>query len=256
MAHQQPPTARDLLSTHGYISRMIGAMHAPRYFTHLLQFNERDIQLVASNDTSGAAAFLLIHPAVQNVQPIIYIDNRPAWLLDYTVRDIGTVVPQRRQVWSSADISDAQRYATVPLHMPIFFIQRDRRTIGLPLNLAAAGNCSSLLDARVTAPVGDRHTTTIRIMWPGQQEWNTQIMTRDQTQDHNTITMEALAARVARAVGRFLQDRAGQQSTSSPWSIGPGGITDHDIILVGLIDVTQGSWQPILQLNRFVGAFS
>jgi len=241
--------SRDLLSTHGYISRMIGAMHAPRYFTHLLQFNERDIQLVASNDTSGAAAFLLIHPAVQNVQPITYIDNRPAWLLDYMVRDIGTVVPQ--SLWSPAATP------TVPLHVPIFFVQRDQRTIGLPLSLAAAGDCSSLLDRHLPAPVGGHHTINIHIMWPGQHEWSSQIMTRDQTPLHNTITMEGLAARVARAVGRFLQDRAvEQQGTSYDWRIGQGGTTDYNILLVGLINVSQGSWQPILQLNRFVGASS
>ena len=39
---------------------------------------------------------------------------------------------------------------------------------------------------------------------------------------------------------------------SPNWFIGRGGITPNDIILVGLIHVTQGSWQPILQLNRYV----
>ena len=96
-------------------------------------------------------------------------------------------------------------------------------------------------------------------------------MTRDQTPAHNTIPIEALAARVARAVCRFLQvsspvrvsflfpvrlrpkqERAGHDASPNWWIGGRGGITERDIILVGLIHVTQGSWQPILQLNRFV----
>lgn len=93
-------------------------------------------------------------------------------------------------------------------------------------------------------------------------------MTRDQTPEHNTIPLETLAARVARAVCRFLQvssiswqifvilnpwqDCEGQQTSSPIWRVGRGGITANDIILVGLIHVTQGSWQPILQLNRYV----
>jgi hypothetical protein len=95
-------------------------------------------------------------------------------------------------------------------------------------------------------------------------------MTRDQTPAHNTITIEALATRVARAVDRFLrvsslriswhffvrlrrkQECAGQQCMSPTWLVGRGGITANDVILVGLIHVTQGSWQPILQLNRYV----
>ena len=36
------------------------------------------------------------------------------------------------------------------------------------------------------------------------------------------------------------------------WSVGQGGITANDIMLVGLIHATEGSWQPILQLNRYV----
>jgi hypothetical protein len=136
---------------------MLGTVQAPRYFTHLLRFDERNFELVVSN-----GAFLLIHPVVQNVHPITYIGNRPAWLLDYTLRDVGTVVPQT--LWSPPTTADAQRYGTVPLNMPIFFIQRDRTTLGLPLNQAASGNCSALLNARHPAPVGNCHTTFIRIM--------------------------------------------------------------------------------------------
>jgi hypothetical protein len=132
-------------------------MQAPGYFTHLLHFNERNVQLVASN-----GAFLLLYPAVQNVRPITYIGNRPAWLLDYMLRDVGTVVSQR--LWSPAATSDAERYGTVPLNMPIFFVQRDRMTLGLPLNEAASGNCSVLLNASLPAPVGLYHTTFIRIL--------------------------------------------------------------------------------------------
>jgi hypothetical protein len=145
------------LYTHGYIARMLETTHAPGYFSHLLRCNERNFQLVVSN-----GAFLLLHPAVQNVHPITYIGNRPAWLLDYMLRDGGTVVSQR--LWTPAATADAQRYATVSLNMPIFFAQRDHTTIGLPLNQAASGHCSALLNARLPAPVGTRHTTFIRIM--------------------------------------------------------------------------------------------
>ena len=127
---------------------------APRYITRILHFNEHDIQLVASN-----GAFLLIHPAVQGVHPITYFNNRPAWLLDYMVRNVGTVVPQR--LWTPSSPADAQRYANVPLLMPIFFVLNG--TVGLPLNQAAAGDCAALLNAHLRAPVGDRSTATIRI---------------------------------------------------------------------------------------------
>ena len=36
------------------------------------------------------------------------------------------------------------------------------------------------------------------------------------------------------------------------WRIGPGGITRADVIVIGAINVSAGSWMPILQLNRYV----
>ena len=56
---------------------MLGNIHAPGYFTHLLRFDERNFQLVFSN-----GVFLLLHPVVQNVHPITYIGNCPAESLD------------------------------------------------------------------------------------------------------------------------------------------------------------------------------
>jgi hypothetical protein len=148
---------RDLLYTDGYIACMIGPGRAPRYFSQLLRVNEHTFQLIVSN-----GIFLLLHPAVPNVHPITHIGNRPAWLLDYMLQNVGTVIPQR--LWSPTTTSDAQRYGTVPLNMPIFFVQRDRTTLGLPLNLASSGNCSALVNARHPAPVGPISTLFVRIM--------------------------------------------------------------------------------------------
>ena len=131
-------------------------MQAPKYFSRLLRFDERFFQLVVSN-----GAFLLLHPALQDVRPLTFIGNRLAWLLDYMLRDVGTVVLQC--LWTAAT-ADAQRYATAPLKMPIFFLQRDGTTLGLPLNQAASGDCAALLNPRLPAPVGLSNTTFIRIL--------------------------------------------------------------------------------------------
>ena len=36
------------------------------------------------------------------------------------------------------------------------------------------------------------------------------------------------------------------------WRTGPGGITRVDVIVIGAVHVSAGSWMPILQLNRYV----
>jgi hypothetical protein len=100
-------------------------------------------------------------------------------------------------------------------------------------------------------------------------------MTKDQTSSHNTITVEKFAKRVAAAVCRFLdvslllrytaancfnsanirigmQEAERLQAQDPNWRVGAGGITKEQVILIGVVHISQGSWQPILQLNRYV----
>ena len=141
----------------GYISKMVGPLEAARYFTRLLQFDERQLRLVISPH----GAIYIILPAVQHARPSTLIDNRPAWLLDFLYRDYGTVVPQ--SIWSPATAGDAQRYCNVPLNMPIFFVHGERGTLGLRLAQATAGRIEGLMNGRAPAPIGNGHTTSIRI---------------------------------------------------------------------------------------------
>jgi hypothetical protein len=139
-----------------YISKMVEPLEAARYFTRLLQFDERHLHLVNMN-----GIIFIIHPAVQHARPSTLIANRPAWLLDYIYRDYGTVVPQ--SIWSPATAGDAQRYCNVPLNMPIFFVHGERGILGLRLAQATAGRIEGLLNGRAPAPIGNGHTTSIRI---------------------------------------------------------------------------------------------
>ncbi|KAI0249605.1 hypothetical protein BJV78DRAFT_1129465 [Lactifluus subvellereus] len=160
------------------------------------------------------------------------------------MRPVGTVVPQF--IWRLPNPSDAQRYAHSSLNMPIFFVRRNRVNLGLHLIMATAGDCTVLLGAYNAAPVGDCSTTYVRIKWPGYDDWSKQIMTRDRTSSHSTITLEKLAKRVANAVCHFLDCR------DPAWQVGgTNGIKKDHVILIGLVHVSQGSWQPILQLDRY-----
>ena len=136
---------------------MLGAREAPSYFTRLLQFGEHHLQLYLTPETM---AFFIISPAVQHAPYTIYLFNRPAWLLDYRVRDYGTVVPQ--SIWAPATPGDAQRYCKV-LKMPIFFVLGDRTTLGIRLAEAVEGRSGGLLNGHAPAPVGDCSTAQIRV---------------------------------------------------------------------------------------------
>jgi len=232
----------------GNLAQMVGPERAAWYFTRLLRVDARALRPTVSQDWPHA--FFITSPAVQNAHPSLTIGGLPAWLLDYAVRNYGTVVPQR--IWSPAQPTEGQRYSNVSLNMPIFFVHNDRVSLGLPLIKAVTGSCATLLGAGTPAPIGDISTTYIRINWPGYNEWSSQIMTKDQTSAHKTIPLEKFAKRIAGAVSRFLDEAAGLHGQEPNWRIGNGGITKEQVMLIGAVHVSQGSWQPILQLNRFV----
>jgi len=194
-------------------------------------------------------AFVITSPAVRSIPPSLSINGQPAWLLDYAIRQVGTVVPQRP--WTPGYPSNSQRYTT-SMKMPIFFIHKDQINLGLPLIKAVAGDCEALLGARAAAPLGNCSSMYIRINWPGYNEWATQIMTKDQTSAHNTIVLQRFAERVGRAVSRFLDEAQQIQGQDPNWRVSVGEITKEQVILIGAVQVSQGSWQPILQLNCYV----
>ncbi|KAH9955296.1 hypothetical protein BC827DRAFT_1141698 [Russula dissimulans] len=227
---------------------MFGPEDVGSYLPRILRVETQPLRLNVSHE--WPQVFFITSPVVQNARPCLSINGQPAWLLDYAIQPVGTVVPQ--MIWSPRLFSGSQRSANLLLRMPIFFAQTDRVNIGLPLVQAVAGDCKTLLNAGAAAPVGDCSTTYIRINWPGYPEWTTQIMIKDQTSEHNTISLEKFARRLASVVSRFMNEAQKTHCREPNWLVGIGGITVEQVILIGAIHVSQGSWQPILQLNRYV----
>ncbi|KAF8487141.1 hypothetical protein DFH94DRAFT_687622 [Russula ochroleuca] len=172
--------------------------------------------------------------------------NRPAWLLlDYLLQSSGMVVSQ--------DIYIAAPSArdVLLLNMPIFLVHKSGK-LGLWLNKAMAGDYNGQLNGHdAPAPVGDCHTISIRINWPGYGEWSRPISTMEYSHKYKSmcrISLERLAELVAAAVWEFTET-AGQQCRDPVWQIGGRGIRTEDINLIGLIHVCEGIWNPILQLS-------
>jgi len=101
-------------------------------------------------------------------------------------------------------------------------------------------------------------------------DWNEQISIQKQTQLRETISLETFAKHVAKKTLKFMEvnlvllpsflqetdiriyqtakdnDNDGDQRNT----IGDQYITPRDIILIGTVQVSHGSWMPILQLNN------
>jgi hypothetical protein len=154
----------------GNLAHMFGPEDAALYFARLLKVDVRSLHPTMSQ--GWPHAFFITSPTVQNTAapqapPALYINRRPAQLLDYTIRQAGTVVPQG--IWppgnnSTSDSPPARSAKATSLNMPIFFVGMDRVSLGLPLYAAIAeGDRAPLQGAGSPAPIGHGSTTYIRI---------------------------------------------------------------------------------------------
>ena len=148
------------------LAHMFGPEGAAIYFARLLKVDVRSLRPTMSQEWPHA--FFITSPTVQQnaAPPTLYINRLPAHLLDYTIRQVGTVVPQG--IWppgnTSADSPSRSAKAATTLNMPIFFVGMDRISLGLPLPVAIAeGDRVQLQGGTGPAQIGHGSTTYIRI---------------------------------------------------------------------------------------------
>ncbi|KAH9176499.1 hypothetical protein EDB89DRAFT_1902839 [Lactarius sanguifluus] len=243
-------TTKSLL-VDGYVSQTFLPRRAEQYFLDLLKRKcIPPIENVSYPDREGHSFF--VGPITRQVleQPF----DAPALLLDRAVVDRGTVVPQT--MWAPHTVTDKKQHVEeAVLQMPIFFEGVDGK-LGLSLEASAAGRCHGLRNAQEFAPLGQKSTTHIRIVWPGYKDFKRQVQIRDETSEHNPITISRFAHHIGRSVDAFLKacepDPGSTNDRRELWVIGPPGIQRSDIIVIGAIHVSAGSWMPVLQLSRYV----
>jgi hypothetical protein len=156
-------------------------------------------------------------------------------------------------MWSPHTANEKRQQ--VDLQMPIFFEGSDGR-LGISLEASAAGQCYALRDASFPAQLGEKTMANLRIAWPGYKEFKRPIQARDETSGRNPITVALFAHQIGRTVDSFLQVRERDLGSSDEpreqWQIGPGGIRHEDVVIIGAINDSAGSWMPIMQLNRYI----
>ncbi|VDC06494.1 unnamed protein product [Peniophora sp. CBMAI 1063] len=170
----------------------------------------------------------------------------------YKTDNKGAVVPQT--VWMPLQRGDVQRHTDdAGLVPPIYFIGIDHG-IGIKASQVLDANIRAppgITHPTVPAPLGGRANTHLCLKWPGYDEFKKQVELRNAS--GSPITMYKLVERSANFVQRFIQEMADQpiQGGQEPWRVGPGFITAENIYVVGLMQVSRGVWQPILQLDHF-----
>ncbi|KAH8998669.1 hypothetical protein EDB92DRAFT_1198774 [Lactarius akahatsu] len=234
----------------GYLSQTFQSRAAEQYFLNLLKRTSIPSDATLSYTMEG---YFCVHSVPPHI-PTRFPNLPDRWLLDRGIVNSGTVVPQT--MWSPRTAADKRQHVEeAELQMPIFFEAKDGR-LGLSLGASIGGKCHGLRDAGVPAPLGQKTTTHIRIVWLGYKMYKRQIPTRDESRAHNPITMARFVRLVGRTVDAFFRvcelDSGCTDDRRKLWRIGPGGIQRNDIIIVGAVHVSAGTWVPIMQLNRYI----
>ncbi|KAH9011529.1 hypothetical protein EDB83DRAFT_371902 [Lactarius deliciosus] len=236
----------------GYISQTFRSRAAEQYILELLKSTS-----IPPHETlpySGKEGHFFFVYSVPPHIPARFPNPPGHWLLDRGIVDMGTVVPQT--MWSPrSPINRRQNVERAMLQMPVFFEDKDGG-LGLSLEASIDARCDVLRDGNDPAPLGGKTTLHIRIVWPGYKKFKRQILIRDESSARSPITMARFVGHVGRTVDRFLQDcevdSGCVDDRSKLWRIGPGGIERSDIIIIGVVHVSAGSWTPIMQLNRYI----
>ncbi|KAF8257743.1 hypothetical protein EI94DRAFT_1254355 [Lactarius quietus] len=236
------PTSTDLL-VDGFVARTFAPEDAANYFVLLFRSPQFIQQFGVVYHDGGAWYITHNVNSVQGTSPGVPLQTRP--LLDYSTNPTyGTVVPQRR--WTPADEVDFRRHVEAAvLQLPLFFVNRNG-SIGFPLQDILQGCDRELHHASHFAPLGGKSTTHIRINWPGYRFSKRQIATRDETRDHNPITIGRFMKHVGTSVEKFFRNMAnGVVSTVPQWQIGmQGGITQAQVKVIGVIHVSAVAFLP------------
>lgn len=91
-------------------------------------------------------------------------------------------------------------------------------------------------------------TFSVRIEWPGYKMWSGQFRARSWSGTNEPVTRSRLAMQIAKRVIEFLETVEDVESTDMVWKVGQGHIRPKDLVLVSLVQVSKGSWQPMLRL--------
>ncbi|KAI0295981.1 hypothetical protein BC826DRAFT_908730 [Russula brevipes] len=179
------------------------------------------------------------------------VNGRPAWVLDYAIRSGGPVVPQ--QLWIPHSQGDFRRYVgQASLHLPVFFLNRDGR-LGVPVTNAVAGEMSLRAAMSHCHLEIELRSRSAYVFWPGYRPSEQQIQLKDQTPARNPISFERFVRHLGSRVRQFLVDcervPISQLDPNSKWILGRGRISVNEVVLIGIVHVSAGSWMPILQLG-------
>jgi hypothetical protein len=283
-----PFSTPQTLLVDGYISQTFRSRAAEQYFLKLLE--STSIPPLATLPSPGGGCFFFVYPVPPHIAA--RFPRPPGrCLLDRGIIIRGTVVPQKMWFPQSA-IGVRQYVERAELQMPVFFEGRDRglglsleASVNSRRHVLRDANDPAPLGPRTTTHIRiavsmvglwslpEFEFVDHQHQWPGYKTFKRQIPIRDETSKRKPITMAKFVGQVGRTVDKFLQVRLrtlscnvvlrftfqacelDSECADDPgklWRIGPAGIQRSNIVIIGAVHISAGSWMAIMQLNRYI----
>ncbi|EIM80483.1 uncharacterized protein STEHIDRAFT_162898 [Stereum hirsutum FP-91666 SS1] len=215
------------LLTDGYVARTFGTNTARQHFRDYLK---RDIEsLDVYYDGQGRCYFL-------KANSLGY--PHPTIRLDHYAEAPHLIVTQF--YWLPRTTTDFDRYVWAPQLGNTIFFGLPGKGRGLSVTDAAAGNCLDIPGREAYFSPVAKASTQIRVLWPGYPELQRQVQTRDETPAKNPIRLEKFIQHIGRTVDSFLAHTVVLNGRGYR-------ITKNDILILGAVQVSSGSWQALLQ---------
>ncbi|VDC03864.1 unnamed protein product [Peniophora sp. CBMAI 1063] len=179
-------------------------------------------------------------------------DSGQRWhIIDVETNDLSLIVPLRVYVPYRSCAPGRSALVLDNIRPLPFWIVRSGG-LGVPL---ASNDLVSLRnqDWRFTNIDGRmRSTVMVKIEWPGYPRWQSQIRMRLNNLSGESYTFKRLVRQVLAKIRKFIAEHMNVVSEEPHWAVGEAGggrITAHDLVLLGIIEVSRGAVMPILKLR-------
>ncbi|KAF9653962.1 hypothetical protein BDM02DRAFT_3182392 [Thelephora ganbajun] len=97
----------------------------------------------------------------------------------------------------------------------------------------------------IDAPVS---TFSLRIEWPGYRLWTGKFRAKNWGGTNAPVTRARLVSQLGRRIAEFIEAMEGVECADLAWKVGSKNIKVDNLVLVSLIRVSKGSWQPVIRL--------
>ncbi|EIM80487.1 uncharacterized protein STEHIDRAFT_115916 [Stereum hirsutum FP-91666 SS1] len=166
----------------------------------------------------------------------------PVFLDFYRRPAAPTVIIQK--YWQPTTETDRERFVKddeVKLEDTIFLRHEGvEGALGVTVEEAVHGEGTHLKGWKETANLGDKASAQIRLWFPECKPWRRQVQTRDQTSSKNPILLKGFVQHIGRSIEAYFEKNPALRSFSGE------PLTSKELIILGAVHVSAGSWQPIL----------